>query len=72
VDFCDVTLTPLELSLHPGASAREAAQFATFIEQGTRMLQGQPDDTVQAAPAALTDFFSNTKDPIGANLPAAL
>ena len=30
------------------------------------------DDAVQAAPATLTDFFSNTKAPIGANLPAAL
>jgi hypothetical protein len=37
VGFCEVTLTPLDLSFHPGASAREAAQFATFIEQGTRM-----------------------------------
>ncbi len=70
--FRDVLLTPLDLSLHLGADAAEAAQFATFMGQGARMLQGQPDETVQAARAALQEFFKQHEGPKGVSLPAAL
>jgi len=31
----------------PRADAAEAAEFATFVGQGARLLQGQPDETLK-------------------------
>jgi SAM-dependent methyltransferase len=70
--FNDAALTPLDLSFQLGANAAEATHFATFIGQGARMLQGQPDETVLAARAALQDFFKQHESPSGINLPGAL
>jgi SAM-dependent methyltransferase len=70
--FRDVALTPLDLSFHLGADAADAAEFATFIGQGARLLQGQPDETVHAARAALADFFRQHEGPSGVSLPGAL
>jgi hypothetical protein len=50
----------------------EAAEFATFIGQGARLLQGQPNETVQAARTALTDFFKQHEGASGVRLPGAL
>ena len=47
--FRDVALTSLDLSFLLGADATEAADFATYIGQGARLLQGQPDETVHAS-----------------------
>jgi SAM-dependent methyltransferase len=70
--FQEVVLTPLDLSFHLGADATEAAEFATFVGQGARMLQGQPDGTQTAARAALTEFFKDHEGPNGVSLPGAL
>ena len=50
--FREVVLTPLDVSFSLGRNAAEAAEFATFIGQGARMLHGQPDETRQAARVA--------------------
>jgi hypothetical protein len=60
--FRDAVLTPLDLSFHLGADAADAAEFATFIGQGARLLQGQPEETVQAARAALASSGPNAGD----------
>jgi hypothetical protein len=65
-------LTPLDVSFHLGANPAEATDFTTFVGQGARMLQGQPDGTVQAARASLQDFFKQHEGPSGINLPGAL
>jgi SAM-dependent methyltransferase len=70
--FQEVVLTPLDLSFRLGADAAEAAEFATFVGQGARLLQGQPEETLTAARAALTEFFKNHEGPNGVRLPAAL
>ena len=57
--FHDVALTPLDVSFHLGADAAEAAEFATFVGQGARLLQGQPEEALKAARAALVDFFKD-------------
>ena len=59
--FSDVVLTPLDLSFNLGADAAEAAEFATFIGQGARLLHGQPDGTWQAARVAFETFFKTMK-----------
>jgi SAM-dependent methyltransferase len=70
--FREVVLTPLDLSFHLGASAAEAAEFATFIGQGARLLSGQPDEIVQAARKALQQFFKPHEGPNGVSMPGAL
>jgi SAM-dependent methyltransferase len=70
--FGEVVLTPLDLSFHLGANANEAAEFATFIGQGARLLQGQPDETLKAARMALAEFFKDHEGPKGVSLPGAL
>jgi SAM-dependent methyltransferase len=72
VGFQEVMLTPLDLSFHLGADAAEAAEFATFIGQGARLLQGQSEETLKAARAALADFFKDHEGPNGVSLPGAL
>lgn len=70
--FNNVVLTPLDLSLNLGADAVEAAEFATFIGQGARLLHGQPDETRQAARVAFEAFFKQYEGPNGVSLPGAL
>jgi hypothetical protein len=70
--FRNVVLTPLDLSFNLGADAAEAAEFATFIGQGARLLHGQPDETQQAARVAFRDFFKPHEGPNGVSLPGAL
>ena len=70
--FGDVVLTPLDLSFRLGADAAEAGEFATVTGQGAHLLQGQPQETVQAARSILADFFKQHEGPKGVNLPAAL
>jgi hypothetical protein len=65
-------LTPLDLSFHLGADAAEAAEFATFVGQGARLLQGQPEEALEAARAALAEFFKQYEGPGGVSLQAAL
>jgi SAM-dependent methyltransferase len=70
--FQDVVLTPLDLNFRLGASAAEAAQFATFVGQGARLLHGVPEETRQAAVVAFEAFFKQYEDPSGVRLPGAL
>ena len=70
--FHNVVLTPLDLSFLMGRNAAEAAEFATFIGQGARLLYGQPDETRQAARVAFEDFFKPHEGPNGVTLPGAL
>ena len=70
--FSDVVLTPLDLPFNLGADAVEAAEFATFIGQGARLLNGQPDETRQAARVAFEAFFKQHEGPNGVSLPGAL
>jgi SAM-dependent methyltransferase len=70
--FRDVALTPLDLSFRLGANAAEAAEFATFIGQGARLLHGVPDETRQAASVAFRGFFRQHEGPNGVTLPGAL
>jgi SAM-dependent methyltransferase len=70
--FGEVVLTPSDLSSHLGCNANEAATFATFIGQGARLSQGQPDEPVRAARAALQAFFKKHEGPSGVRLPGAL
>jgi ubiquinone/menaquinone biosynthesis C-methylase UbiE len=70
--FHNVALTPLDVSFHLGADAAEAAEFATFVGQGARLLQGQPEEALKAARAALVDFFKDHEGPNGVSLSGAL
>jgi ubiquinone/menaquinone biosynthesis C-methylase UbiE len=70
--FHNVVLTPLDLSFVMGRNAAEAAEFATFIGQGARLLNGQPDETRQAARVAFEAFFKPHEGPNGVTLPGAL
>jgi SAM-dependent methyltransferase len=70
--FSNVVLTPLDLSFNLGADAAEAAEFATFIGQGARLLHGVPDETRQAAGMAFRDFFKQHEGPNGVGMPGAL
>ena len=70
--FRGVVLTPLDLSFRLGVDAVEAAEFATFIGQGARLLQGQPEGTLRTARVALADFFEEHESPNGVRLPGAL
>lgn len=70
--FSDIVLTPLDVSFNLGADAAEAAEFATFIGQGARLLHGVPDETRQAAIVAFKDFFKQHDGRSGVNLPGAL
>jgi SAM-dependent methyltransferase len=70
--FRDVALAPLDLMFNLGANAAEAAEFATFIGQGARLLHGLPDGTRQAARVAFQDYFRQHEGPNGVRLPGAL
>ena len=70
--FRNFVLTPVDLSLVMGHNAAEAAEFATFIGQGARLLNGQPDETRQAARVAFEAFFKPHEGPNGVTLPGAL
>jgi ubiquinone/menaquinone biosynthesis C-methylase UbiE len=70
--FRNLVLTPLDLSFLMGRKAAEAAEFATFIGQGARLLYGQPDETQQAARLAFEGFFKALEGPDGVTLPGAL
>lgn len=70
--FSNVALTPLDVLFTLGADATEAAEFATFIGQGARLLHGQPDETRQAARQAFEGFFKQHEGPGGVSLPGAL
>ena len=70
--FRNVVLTPLDLSFVMGRNAAEAAEFATFIGQGARLLHGQRDETRRAARVAFEAFFKPHEGPQGVALPAAL
>jgi ubiquinone/menaquinone biosynthesis C-methylase UbiE len=70
--FQEVMLTPLDLSFHLGADAAEAAEFATFVGQCARLLQGQPEEALKAARAALAEFFKQYEGPGGVSLQGAL
>jgi SAM-dependent methyltransferase len=70
--FRDVALKPLDLSFRLGADAAEAAEFATFMGQGARLLHGQPEETRQAARSAFEGFFRQHEGPNAVRLPAAL
>jgi SAM-dependent methyltransferase len=70
--FREVVLTPLDLSFSLGRNAAEAAEFATFIGEGARMLHGQPEEIQQAARMAFEDFFRQHEGPTGVSLPGAL
>lgn len=70
--FRNVALTPLDLLFTLGADPTEAAEFATFIGQGARLLHGQPDETRQAARQAFEGFFKQHERPGGVSLPGAL
>jgi ubiquinone/menaquinone biosynthesis C-methylase UbiE len=70
--FSNVLLTPLDLSFNLGADATEAAEFATFIGQGARLLHGVPVETRQAVIVAFRDFFKQHEGPNGVSLPGAL
>jgi SAM-dependent methyltransferase len=70
--FRDVALTPLDLPITIGANASEAAEFATFIGQGARLLQGLSDSTREAARAAFETFFKGYETPEGVSLAGGL
>ena len=70
--FRNVMMTPLDLSFAIGRDAAEAAEFATFIGQGARLLHGQPEGTRQAARVAFEAFFKPHEGPNGVSLPGAL
>lgn len=70
--FSNVALTPLDLLFTLGADAIEAAEFATFIGQGARLLHGQPDETRQAARQAFEVFFKQHERTGGVSLPGAM
>ena len=70
--FRNVMMTPLDLSFAIGRDAAEAAEFATFIGQGARLLHGQPEGTRQAARVTFEAFFKDFEGPNGVSLPGAL
>jgi SAM-dependent methyltransferase len=70
--FRDVTLVPFDPRITLGADAKEAAEFAMFIGQGARLLQGQPDTTKAAARLAFESFFRAHEGPDGVTLPGGL
>ena len=70
--FRDVVLKPLDLSFRLGADPSEAAEVATFMGQGARLLHGVPDETRQAARMSFEEFFKAHEGPSGVNLPGAL
>jgi len=70
--FRDVALVPFDPRIILGANAKEAAEFATFIGQGARLLQGLPDTTKAAAQSAFETFFRAYEGPEGVSLPGGL
>jgi SAM-dependent methyltransferase len=70
--FRDVALAPFDPQIRLGADAKEAAEFATFIGQGARLLQGLPDATKAEAQSALESFFRAYEGSDGVSLPGGL
>jgi ubiquinone/menaquinone biosynthesis C-methylase UbiE len=70
--FHEAVLTPLDLSFRLGSDAAEAAEFATVVGQGARLLHGVPDMTRAAARVAFEVFFKQHEGPAGVSLPGAL
>jgi SAM-dependent methyltransferase len=70
--FRDVALAPIDPLITLGSNAAEAAEFATFIGQGARLLQGVSDATRQAARVAFEAFFKTHEGPNGVSLPGGL
>ena len=70
--FHEPVLTPLDLSFRLGSDAAEAAEFATVIGQGGRLLHGVPDITRAAARVTFEEFFKRHEGPTGVSLPGAL
>jgi SAM-dependent methyltransferase len=70
--FRDITLVPFDPQITLGANAKEAAESATFIGQGGRLLQGLPDATKAAARLAFESFFRTHEGPDGVSLPGGL
>jgi SAM-dependent methyltransferase len=70
--FSNVVLTPLDLSFNLGADAAEAAEFATFIGQGARLLHGVSNETRPAAGVAFREFFKQHEGSNGVSLPGGL
>jgi SAM-dependent methyltransferase len=70
--FRDVALEPFNPRITLGADAREAAEFATFIGQGARLLQGQPEATKAAARSAFEVYFRAHEGPDGVTLPGGV
>lgn len=70
--FREVALTPLDLSFRLGADAGEAAELASFVGQGARLLQGASDEVRHAARQAFQEFFKRHEGPVGVCLSGAL
>jgi SAM-dependent methyltransferase len=70
--FRDVALAPIDPLITLGSNAAEAAEFAMFIGQGARLLQGVSDATRDAARVALEAFFKPHEGPNGVSLPGGL
>jgi ubiquinone/menaquinone biosynthesis C-methylase UbiE len=70
--FREIALTAADLDFTVGADAAGAAEFATFIGQGARLLQGLPDATLRAARAAFEGFFKAYEGPDGVSMRGGL
>jgi SAM-dependent methyltransferase len=70
--FREVALTPLDVSITLGANAAEAAEFAMFVGQGARLLNGVPEATRAAARTAFEGFFKQHETAEGVSLPGGL
>ena len=70
--FREVALTPLNVSITLGADAAEAAEFAMFVGQGARLLNGVPEATRAAARTAFEGFFKEHEGPRGVSMPGGL
>jgi SAM-dependent methyltransferase len=70
--FKEVKLTPLDVQITLGPDAASAAEFAMFVGQGARLLQGAPDATRVEARSALEAFFRNHEQADGVSLAGGL
>jgi SAM-dependent methyltransferase len=70
--FREVALTPLDVSITLGSDATEAAEFAMFVGQGARLLNGATEATRAAARTAFEGFFKQHEGPQGVSLPGGL
>jgi hypothetical protein len=62
-----VVLTPLDLSFQLGADAAVCNVRSSIA----RLLQGQPEETLEAARVVLTEFFKDQEGSDGVSLPGA-